>query len=410
MFCFKDLVDEVKRRGTRDQGGTTFDTSVKNAINLALFRISREAPWRVMRRQSHFDTVASYTTGGSQCTGTSASVNITATGATLLADDVRIDRIVKFSGSSEYYTIRSITGETTLTIDRNFNASTTTNMTYEIYPQATYNLPIQAGHRMFLWHEDYGYPFKMGYSTEQNFYGTGYHRWTKNVPIRYRMWGEDMARQQPKQAGVLTVFSTESGDTSIGITIFGTSGGYPAYETITTNASDGTTVVTGGVLFSEVERVVKNATSAGRIGVYADAGTATTVAVMPMGDTTAGILYRKVEIHPLPTRIFPINVYYYKDPYRLVGDNDVHEMGQDFDETIILLATAKIKAQSSQKEATNFYALFLDELKTLRRTNADKIDWFPTLKRPRGVSGDPRVTSNLLFRQVGSQYGKSSRF
>lgn len=405
MYTYKDLQDEVKRRSTRDQGGTTFDTAIKNAINLSLFRISRDAPWRVMRRKSYFDTVTSYATGGSNATATTSSISVIFGGASLLTDDVHTGRYVKFSGSSKYYTLRSITDNTAGTIDMQFSAATTTNMTYEIYPQEEYNLPIQAGHRMMLWHEDYGYPYKIEYITENDFILAGFHRWDKGTPLRYRMWGEDMVREQPKQAGRLSVFSTSTADTSIGVTIFGKVGGYPAYETITTN---GATAVTGGLLFSEVERVSKDATSAGRIGVYADANTSTTVAVMPMGDTTAGILYRKIWLHPIPTRVFPINVYYYKDPYRLVNDNDIHELGQDFDEAIILLSTAKIKAQSSQTEANIFYQMFTEELRTLRRVNADKIDWFPTLERPSMSVGSPRLRGGLLYRQVGPEYGPRS--
>ena len=49
MFTFIDLVNEVKRRATRDQGGTQFDTAIKNVVNTSLFRVAREAPWRQLR-------------------------------------------------------------------------------------------------------------------------------------------------------------------------------------------------------------------------------------------------------------------------------------------------------------------------------------------------------------------------
>ena len=223
------------------------------------------------------------------------------------------------------------------------------------------------------------------------------------------MWGEDMVIRQPSQATTMGVFSTKTADTSISVTIFGISGGYPAYEIITTNASDGATIVTGGVSFSSVERVSKSASSSGRIGVYCDANTSTTVAVMPMGDTTGGILYKKVKIHPCPTRVFPINVCYYKDPYRLVNDNDVHELGQEFDEAIILLSVAKVKGETEETGAGSFFSLWQDEMRSLRKTNMDKIDWLPTLQRPRGSAKDQRVAPNLLYRQVGSYFGPARR-
>jgi hypothetical protein len=359
-----------------------------------------------MRRSGNFDTITSSVgTGGA--TATTSSTTVTLTGATMLTDDVHTGRSIKLSGSGEYYDIRSITGNTTLTIDKLWSASTTTNMAWEIYPQAEYNLPIQAGHRMFIWHEDYGYPYKLEYVTDQEFVEEGYDRWEKGTPTAYRMWGEDMVIQQPKQSGILTVSSTNASDAGINITIFGVSGGYPTYETITTNA----TFSTGTVSFSSVERVSKDNTSLGRITVFADSQTSTTVAVMPMGDTTAGILYRKVKLYPLPDSVFPINVQYYKDPYRLVSDGDVHEMGQDFDEAIILLSVAKLKAETNQQEATGFWNMFTDELRTLRRVNMDKIDWFPTLKRPGESSRNQgRVVKNLLYRQAGPLFGPAGRF
>ena len=407
MYTFLDIQNEIKRRAVRDQSGTTYDTSIKNAINTSLFRISREATWRMMRRTSNFDTVTSYTTGSGGASATTSSTTVLLGGASLLTDNVRTGRVIKLSGSSQYYDVRTITGSTSLTVDKLWSASTTTNMTYEIYPQEEYNLPIQAGHRMFLWHEDYGYPYQLEYITDGDFFARGLDRWEKGTPERYRMWGEDMVIQQPKNTGTLTVFSNALADSGLTVTVFGQSGGYPAYETISLNAAAGTTATTGSVSFSSVERVVKNATSSGRIGVYADANTSTTVAVLPIGDTTGGILYKKVKLHPLPTRVFPVNVYYYKDPYRLVNDNDIHELGQEFDEAIILLSVAKIKAEDGQGEAVNYYSLYQDEIRNLKKTNVEKFDWYPTLQSPYG-SRRSQPHPHLSYRQIGSNFGRRS--
>lgn len=146
----------------------------------------------------------------------------------------------------------------------------------------------------------------------------------------------------------------------------------------------------------------------GRITVTSSRGSYT-IAVLPAGDTTANIKYSKVQVHPLPNRDFPINVYYYKDPYRLVNDDDVHELGQNFDESIILLSVAKLKYQDSQAEGDRWYNLYEDEVRNLKKTNIDKIDWLKALKRPNQGRTDPYVTKNLLFRQVGGYYGPSSR-
>lgn len=406
-LLFSDLQNEVKRRATRDQGGTAFDDGVKNIINTSIFRIGREACWRSMRRKATFDTSGTYTTGSGSDTFTNGSKNVTIGGATLITDGIRIGRRIKLSGDSQIFTIRTITGETTLTIDQNYGGTTTSSGTYSILGQEEYNLPIQTSHRVFLWHEDFGHPYLLTYLTDREFYDLGIDNTIEDTPTHYRMWGEDMVDEQLLAASTITISSSSSSDTSIDVTIFGVVSGYPDYETITTNASNGTTAVAGNKSFTSVERVVKAASSVGRITVTANS-TNTNVAVLPVGDTTSGIVYRKIQLYPLPSTVFTMNVQYYKDPYRLVNSGDVHELGQDFDEAIILLATAKLKAESNQKESGVFYNLYQDEIRNLKKNNMDKIDWFPTLKRP-GTRGRMGLHPQLSFQQIGSHYGWSQR-
>jgi len=68
---------------------------------------------------------------------------------------------------------------------------------------------------------------------------------------------------------------------------------------------------------------------------------------------------------------------------------------------------SKIKAESGQGEAANYYGMFQDEIRNLRKTNSDKIDYFPKLERP--YSRNDKVgNTGLFYRQVGSQFGRSS--
>lgn len=413
MFTFLDLQSEVKRRSTKDQGGTQFDTAIKNIINTSLFRVARECPWRVLRRKSFFNTETSYSTGTGAVTVTASSASFSVTGATFITDNIQVGRRIKFGTDSNYYTIRTITSETAGTIDRLYAGTTSSTTSYQILPTEEYNLPIQVNpQRDFLWHNAYGYPMQMEYITDQDFRSYNVNDTQVAKPLCYRMWGEDMVITQPVQASVLRVTSSSSSDTSIPITIFGIVSGYPDYEIITTNSSNGTTAVSGSKSFSSVERVTKGSSSVGRITIDANSA-ADTVAVLPIGDTTAGIMYSKCQLWPLPDGIYPINVQYYKDPWRLVNDNDVHEMGQDFDEAIILLATAKIKYESSMNDdGDKFFGLYTDEIKTLRRTNMDKIDWLPSLKRPQDSRRSNNRISNgrgLLYGQLGANYGPSWR-
>lgn len=408
MLTFIDLQNEVKRRATRDQAGTQYDIPVKNAVNASLLRVAREAPWRVLRRKGYFTTKNSYTTSTSGITVTNSSTAATLTGATLITDGVEVGRRIQFGTDSSSYIIRQISSESTVTVDRAYEGTTSTGTSYEILPQQEYNLPIQAGHRMFLWHEDYGYPYKMTYVPDQSFFETSSYETEKNTPTHYRMWGENMAKVQVHTNTYIGIYSSASADTAIDVTVAGTVADYPDSEKITTNASNGATVTTGTKLFSQIERVSKDASTTGRISVT-NSDTSTTLAVIPVGDVTAGILYKKVQVWPLPVRVFDVNCHFYKDPYRLVADEDIHEMGQDFDEAIILMSVAKIKYESEQEEGDRFYDMYEDEIKSLRRVNMDKIDWFPVLQRPGGGRRDFRLHPNLLYRQVGPNYGPSSR-
>lgn len=407
MFLFSDLIQEVKRRATRDQGGAQFDVGIQNTINSSLFRLCRERPWRVLRRKTTFSTITSYTTGSPNAILTNNSATVTVTGATFLTDNVAIGRKVKFSGSGTFYYITQFPSETTMTLDQPFIGTSSSNNIYEILPQEEYNLPPEVSHRMFMWHEMYGYPFKLQYITDQDFYSHSAYLSIKYIPTHYRMWGEDMIMKQLTYPSAVTVSSSSSTDVSVPITVFGYVANFPDWEVINTN---GTNAVSGSKVFQSVERISKGASTIGRITATGNSGR-DTLAVMPTGDTTAGILYKKVQLYALPLYAQPIHVQYYKDPYRLVNPNDVHELGQEFDEALILLAVSKLKAeQNMEQEADRFFNLYKDECKTLTTHNCDKIDFFPSLKRPKNTAQDMLVSSNLLFRQAGAFYGPSSRF
>lgn len=407
-YTFLDLQTEVKARSILNESGTQFDTQVKNAINTSLFRLSREANWRMLRRKATFDTVATYTTGSDAVTATNASKDITVTGATFITDGIKPGRLIQIGGSSLSYFIETVTGETTLTLDTKYDGDTSTTQTYKIFGQEQYNLPIQASKFAVVWHQDFGYPFAMNYIQDPDFYFFNDTLKDSNTPVLYRQWTVNGVLDQPLEGSVMRVTSSATADTSITITVFGTVSGYPDFEEISTDSSDGTTAVSGSKSFTEVDRVTKSATSTGRITVDANT-TNTTIAVLPVGDTAGMIQYHKIQLFPYPTRVFPIHVAYYKDLYRLVGDNDMHELGYDFDEAIIDLSTAKLNFSQSKKDGDNFFALYKDELRTLRSKYNDTImDWFPSLRKRKNSRNSSRgnsVNNILSYNQLGGQYG-----
>ena len=335
----------------------------------------------------------------------SNSTSVTITNGTLITDAVKTGRKIKFASSGTYYFVKQINSNSTITLDQPYNGLGSTSDTYEILPQEEYVLPPQCSHRMFMWHEGYGYPYKMNFVTDQDFFRTGLYLTIKYIPTHYRMWGENDVISQPLQPGNISFVSNNSADTAVAVTIFGTVNGYPDSETVKLN---GINQVTSTKVYSYVERVDRGNPSLGLITATSDTNQ-NTIAVIPAGDTTAGILYAKVQLYPLPTLAFPMHVWYYKDPYRLVNPGDCHELGQDFDEAIILLAVSKIKGESNLTEGATFYQLWQDEMKSLKKHNCDKMDFFPILRRPDQGPGDMFLTASLKYSQFGGQFGPSSR-
>ena len=400
-YVFSELQQEVKRRATRDQGGTQFDQAIKNALNTSLFRLSRECPWLQLRRKTTVATVPQYITGTLTCTN--GSNVFTGDSTAFITAGVQIGRRVLIGGSALRYIITEINSDTQFKTNLSYDGTSSSGQTYNIYGQEEYNMPMQLGRVGQVWHEALNFPYQMEYITDLEFYAASVPIENQYIPIYYHMWGENWVIEQPLEPSIATVVSSSADDVSVDITIFGDVSGYPDSEVITTN---GVTAVNGHKLFQNIERVVKNASSVGRITVTTNSGNATT-AVLPVGNTTSGVSYRKMQIWPLPKSVFNINVEYYKEPMRLVNDGDIHELGMEFDEAVILLACAKVKYAENQKEGTNFFSLYKDELAILRRYNMDRnLDYRPTLRRPsqrRGRRGF--LNKNVVWDQLGGNYG-----
>lgn len=405
MQLYSDLIAEVKRMSIRDQAGTEFDNEIKAGINESIFRIARETPWKQLRRLDTFDTKTSYTTGTGAVTVVNGSKSVTVTGATLLSDSVEIGRRCSLGGSNLRYTVKTITSETQFTVDLNYDGTSSTSQTYKIWPKEEYALPVQCGHVGVLYHEAFNYPYVMKYLPSLEFWQSSTTMFYSAVPIYYREWTTDMVIRQPNTASAVTIVSSSASDTTQTVTIFGIVSGYPDQETISLN---GVSNATGTKLFSNIDRIAKNATTIGRVTCTTNTGYVT-VAVLPTGDSTAGIMYKKVRLWPLPSVVFPMNVWYYKEPWRLVNDNDIHELGQEFDHAIILLTTAKIRYQNNSKEGDRFMAMYSDEIKSLKRYNGDKLDYLNILKRPE----ESRFLGNgihpqVLYNQLGGNFGNQS--
>lgn len=397
-YSFAELQAEVARRGTKNQGGSTFTTPIKNLINTSIERISREANWKQLRRRSSFNTTAPYTTGTVTCTNLSQTV--TGSGTSWIAAGIQVGQRISLGGSQLRYTITAISSATSLTVDYQYDGTTASSLTYTIYGQEMYNLPIQTNKEAFLYHEKFGFPFTLQYITDREFYSSSVNTLISYTPTHYRMWDVDNVINQPTSASVVTVVSSSSADTTQTISVFGTVSGYPDFEQIVLN---GTTSVPGTKSFSNIDRITKSASTTGRVTCTTNSA-GNTLAVIPTGYQTDAIRFKKIQLFPLPDSIIPIQVYFYKQPYRLVNDGDIHELGDAFDEAIILLATGKLKLEGNIDEGKTFIQLYQDELASLKKQNIDKLDWLPTLKRPGGFNTN-RLNRFLSYNQLGGNFG-----
>lgn len=410
-LTFLDIQSEVKRRATRNQGGSQFDAGIKNVINTALFRLSRECNWKQLRRTATFASEVSTTTG-TITTATNGLATFSGSGMSLITNGIRTGRRIQISGSTKRYIIQSITGENSFTTNLTWDGTTyagTGALTITIFGTEDYILPIQSGRIGLIWHEANGYPFMMRFVTDLDFYNSGISIENSNRPVYWRQWGEDDVLKQPLQAGIISISSSSTSDQNVSITIYGTVSGYPDQETIVTNSSNGTTVVAGTKSFSTIERISKDTnTTIGRITLTSDSA-ATTVSVIPSGNIQDRFSYKHIQVWPLPNTSFNFNCMYYKDPGRLVNNNDTHELGSQFDEALIILATARLKFEQNMiTEGTAFHKLYEDELKNLKQYNSDTaLNWMPSLRRAKNspdLAGGG-VHRFLSYSQMGGSYG-----
>lgn len=402
-YLFSDLQSEVARRSTKNQSGTQFTTAIKNVINTSIERISREANWKQLRRRGSFNTIATYSTG--TVTATLGSRTITGASTLWLTNTtaaIAVGRRMTIGGSSQRYTITAIGSDTSITVDYAYDGTTASALTYTIYGQEFYNLPIQTNKEAFIYHEKFGFPYVLRYLSSHEFYSSSVNTLISYTPTHYSMWDVDTLIAQPTSASVASIVSSSTADTTQSVTFFGIVAGYPDSETLNVN---GTTTVNGAKSFTSFDRIAKNASTTGRITCTSNSA-ANTLAVLPTGYQTDSIRYKKIQVFPLPDAAFPMQVYYYKQPFRLVNDGDVHELGDAFDEAIILLATTKIKLESNVEEGTNFMKLYMDEIKSLKEYNVDKLDWLPSLLKP-GSQGfySKRLNRFLSYANLGGSYG-----
>lgn len=103
--------------------------------NVILWDSAVQPSWTPPAGTTEVEQKPAYSTGTGAVSVTNGSVNVSITGATLQADGVEVGRRIRFSGTGDSvteYVIASITSETALTLDANYDGTTVTNADYII--------------------------------------------------------------------------------------------------------------------------------------------------------------------------------------------------------------------------------------------------------------------------------------
>lgn len=103
--------------------------------NVILWDSAAQPSWTPPAGTTEVEQKPAYSTGTGAASVTNGSVNVSITGATLQTDGVEVGRRIRFSGTGDSvteYVIASITSETALTLDANYDGTTVTNADYII--------------------------------------------------------------------------------------------------------------------------------------------------------------------------------------------------------------------------------------------------------------------------------------
>lgn len=365
--------------------------------------------------QPAFDTTANYTTGTATFTKDSATVTFAT--STLITQGIqpgqRIKNTSSASTSNTVYEIESVDTNTQVTLNKVYGGTTQSAVAFTIFGRERYILPVYMSEIAFAWHEDFGGAYILDQVPERDFFFSAFDRDSADSPDSYYLVDPFGVERQPSAASAVSIVSSSTEGSGIIVRVYGIVSSVPDHENLTVN---GTTRVDGTKAFSFITRIVKSATTTGRITVsdqLPSAGSGSTLAVLPAGQAYTEPIYERIGLHPIPDTVIPINLWGYRAPYELVDNRDVSEWGPDFDNLEILLASAIGMYEERQKEeGDKMFVMYQYALSRLKHRNVDRLDYLPELNRKGFSSYQGRVDSflhsRLRYRQLGPKYGPMS--
>ena len=368
---YLELQDQVLFRAGRDATPAQFRPKIKTMLNVASRNIRTEALWPDLKETERITTEADYTTGTIAVTNNSDTV--TGTSTLWVTNNIRIDRRIVLP-NNDVLVIKSVDSETGITLVEKYGGATASTQTYTIVGREEYRTPLDFGWPAFLWHEAFGRPFVMNFARSDDFYRGQLSLGDSGTPRLWRMWGKTGVDRQPTSGSIMTISSSDSDDKSIAVRIEGIVSDVPDAETVTTNASDGTTTVDGAKSFTKVDRITidSDKTPEGRITVTSNSANVTVV-VLPSGAITRSLEKFLFQIWPPPDSVIILNLYYYAEILDMVNDDDRNPLGDEFDEVLIrrthyLLMETLLNVQTAQQILSE-YRREISKLKGFFSTN-----------------------------------------
>lgn len=229
-----------------------------------------------------------------------------------------------------------------------------------LWPRAE-TFPTVSGTRSYTLHTEFWRPDYIYNVTAKEFLietpvrglPTSGDNWTADTgrTPRFRYGPTQCVAAQPSSASVVTLVSSSAGDTGSGkaITVYGISSGVYTSEALTPT---GTTPVVGTTSFTLILEVTKAAAWAGTMTMTTNSAAVTPLTLLP---AEYGRTYQTIEFLRTPNSVDTIEYRFYRQPRKLVNDNDIPNIPQSHAQLLVwdtLLLFAGYNTDLSEKAIT----------------------------------------------------------
>ena len=359
---FKDYKDEIRRHLTN--WTTETELAVELAINNNLFEIRNKFNWWFARERFYFDTVAKYATG--TITATNGSATITGSGTTFTA--AMVGRKLIVGGDSTAYVIKTFTSATSITLESVYQGTTVSGSTFAILKHI-YRLNDRA--MRILWMMQNADKIKMRH-VDARYFDEAKGPWNTSYgkPSHYIPRGQTTANYYAANTVLVT-----NGSATV------------------TGSSTAFTSDMAGMVFKVVGDDIEYIISA--------VGSATSITLDTNydGTTNASASYaigpwgtEQVELWPAPETAMQIEYWAQLRAVKMVADNDVPDLPEQWHAVILHGALAEILPGRALNEAEidryeKKYAGDLKDIKSWHNVNEDENPFFKDTNNPEITGG-----------------------